>query len=213
MNVKRSLIVPGDYQHVSIVQSIHLFNILQRVDGLVGLTCDSRNPLGDSFRSLDVIGADLHDAASRVGKEQVVFAILLVDDHVERQIAVSKLGQSRTADFATAFKFLQRELHQRRALEAGQQMRLAVDREGNESLQVGRVFVAAMSTVEDLDVDALICLEKREYEFAYVGLPCSAGPSRYQDLTFAECDVGDRLIAIGCGCVARPACPPGDLAT
>ena len=44
------------------------------------------------------LGRDLHHAAAAVGQQQVVLAVLLVDDHVERPVAIAQLGDGRPLD-------------------------------------------------------------------------------------------------------------------
>ena len=121
-----------------------------------------------SFRALQVLGADLHDAASAVRHQQEVFAVLLVDDHVERLVAVAEFGDGRSLGLLARLEAADGELHEWRAGEAGEQARFAIDVQRDEGTDRGVVFGATVGGVIDLDIAADVSVIKRERDFTHV---------------------------------------------
>ena len=71
--------------------------------------------------------------AAAVGHQQIVFAILLIDDHVERTVAIAQFGDGRALDMGPAFEVGDWQLDQRGARISCEHVRLIVDAVGDES--------------------------------------------------------------------------------
>ena len=100
--------------------------------------------------------ADLHHAAAAVGHQDVVLAALLVDDHVERPVAVAQLGDGRALDVLARLQVGHRDLDQRRAGVGRQQVGLALDLVGDERPDRRLGLEPAVGAVVDLDAGALV---------------------------------------------------------
>src|SRR5207302_904500 len=83
-----------------------------------------RHRLDDTLGTVDPVGADLHDAAAAVGHQELGLAVLLIDDHIERPIAIAEFSDGLSLDLGAGFQVADGELHERRAGVGGQQMLL-----------------------------------------------------------------------------------------
>ena len=87
-----------------------------------------RHARRDRLRGRERRGRNLHDAVARVRHEQEVLAVLLVDHHVDRLVARAELGHRRAEHFFARLQRRDRELHERRAGVAGDDVWLVGDR-------------------------------------------------------------------------------------
>ena len=75
---------------------------------------------------------NLHHAAAVVRRQQEFLAALPVHDHVEHAVARAELGDRRAAHLLARLQVADRELHERRAGVAGEQVLLVVERVRHE---------------------------------------------------------------------------------
>src|SRR4030095_8556906 len=78
----------------------------------------------DLFHTFNLIGADLHDSPTAISQKEVFFATLLINDHVERPVAVSQLSNCLPHDLGAWFQRSKRKLHEWRTRVGCQEMRL-----------------------------------------------------------------------------------------
>ena len=141
------------------------FKFLDRLESLAGRATDRRI---DASILGDALGGDLHHTASAVGHQQEILAVLRVDDHVERLVAVAQFRDGRAASFFTWLEAAHRKFYERRASEARQQARFAVDVDRQERADDGVVFQTTVSTVINLDARASVRVGERERNLAHV---------------------------------------------
>src|SRR5579883_577968 len=72
-----------------LIEGIELYGVI-KAGNLLGLESGrSANPRCDRLHLVNALGGNLHAAAAAIGHQQVILAILLVDDHVERDVTIS----------------------------------------------------------------------------------------------------------------------------
>src|SRR5438309_610557 len=85
-------------QRVVLVEAVELLDAFERRDRfilLAGLVADVR---GDRVHLVDALGRDFHHAARAVGHQNVFLPVLLINDHVQRAVAVAELRNGRPLD-------------------------------------------------------------------------------------------------------------------
>ena len=73
----------------------------------------------------EIVSLQLHHAAGGVSDEDVIVAILLVRDHVQRLIACAEIGDFHALHLSAGLQRADRNLHKRRAGVCGQNVRLS----------------------------------------------------------------------------------------
>ena len=96
--IQRAALAPTHDHGVLRVQAIKLFDARPAFNSLVGQSLLLGDRRGNALRVLDVIGVNLHDAAAAVGEQEIVLALLLIDDHVEGPVAVAEFGDGLAFD-------------------------------------------------------------------------------------------------------------------
>src|SRR5436190_11310347 len=86
----------------------------------------------DAFRLLDFVRIDFHYPATAVGHEDIILPVLLINDHVQRAVAVAKFGDRLAFDLRPGLQLADGELNQRCASVSCQQRRLVSDVEWHE---------------------------------------------------------------------------------
>ena len=104
---------------------------------------------------------NLHHAAAVVRRQQEFLAALAVDDHVEHAIACAELGDRHAAHFLPWLQVADRELHERRAGVAGEQVLLSVERVGHERVDGRPRLHRPMVAVVNLDARAAVDVRER----------------------------------------------------
>ena len=140
-------------------------------------------------------GGDLHHAAAAVGQQEVVLAVLLVDDHVERAVAVAQLGDGRPLDVGARLQLGDGDLHQRRAGVGRQQVGLVADLVGHERPDRRLGLEPAVGAVVDLDRGAVEAFAERERDGDQPGGELLVGQAGDEDAAVDVGEVGDRLVA------------------
>ena len=142
---------------------------------------------------------DLHDAAAAVGHQQVILAVLLIDDHVERAVAVAQLGDRRALDVGTGLEVGNGQLDQRRAGVGRQQVRLVLDVVGDERPNRRLGLEPAVRAVVDLDGRAVEAFgAERERDRDQPRGELFVGEPREEDAAVDKGQVGDRLERAAC---------------
>src|SRR5262245_40370304 len=107
------------------------------------------------LHTANLIGADLHDSPTAVSQKKILLATLLIDDHVERTIAVSQFGNRFSHDLGAWFQGIYRKLYQRRAGVSGQQAWLVGHGERYEGAHWCAGFKSPMGAVVDFDISPI----------------------------------------------------------
>ena len=108
--------VPIKKHCVRFIQLREVLHALKVCDRLIGNTGD----IGPGWRvdsgiGFQVVGLELHHAAAAIGDQDVVVAVLLVGNHIQRLIAHAEVGDLRALHFGAGLQLAHRDLHQRRA--------------------------------------------------------------------------------------------------
>ena len=95
------------------IQPIQLDDSFQAFDGIVGLPCwlAAFHAFCDWRLRGEVIGRDLHYTTTAVRPQEVIFALLGVDEHVQWTIAITQFGNRGSLDFAARLELAQGELY------------------------------------------------------------------------------------------------------
>ena len=113
-------------------------------DGLVGQSLLVFDWRGDAPGGFDPIEIDLHHAATAVGHQNVILAVLLIDNHINRTIAVAEFGDGLAFDLRAGFQLADGEIHERRASVSSQHMLFFADLERRESPHRGARLKASV---------------------------------------------------------------------
>ena len=116
----------------------------------------------DGLSFVDVFGADFHQAAAVVSHQNIVLALLLVDNHVERTVVVAQFGDGRSFDLFPGHQLGNRDLDKRSAGVSGQDVRFAVDRIRRKRAYGGLRFQFAVRTVVNFNIGPRCNLRERK---------------------------------------------------
>jgi hypothetical protein len=150
-------------EHVRGIERREVLNVVKPADLIVGnasYICPLRG--GDCRVCLDIVGFQLHDAEAGVGDQDILMAILLVGDHVNRLVAGAQVGDLSTFHLRARLQFADRDLHQRSAGVCSEHILLAGDIVRNKGADRSLRFITAMRRVPDLERRALLGGLERE---------------------------------------------------
>ena len=125
--------------------------------------------MGDGHSLSERLRRHLHHAALVVRQQDVILAVLLVDDHVDWAVAVSELGDCRPLYLVARFQRRDRELDERRAQVAGDDRRFAVDLIRHECEHGRERLHLPVGAVVDLDARALVHRPERIRDHPHLG--------------------------------------------
>ena len=134
IEVQRAAVGARQHNRAAGVEQVQLLDALHGGDGLVAdAACFGCHRLGDRRGIGEAVGRNLHHAARGVRHQQELATVLLVDDHVDRTVAVAELGDRRADDLRARLQAGDRKLDERRAQVAGDEMRRVVDAYGTNA--------------------------------------------------------------------------------
>src|SRR5688572_11510448 len=130
--IEGTTIAPAKHNSMLSVQAIQLIDALPGFDRLITNALLVVDLIRNAFCFFDTVGIDLHDAAAAVREQQIIFAIFLVNDHIDRTISVAEFSNRLALDLRTGLEVAQRELDQGRARVSGEQMRFVANLKRHE---------------------------------------------------------------------------------
>ena len=81
-----------------IIPTVELLHARELCNGFIRDALGAAHSLGDRFERPEIFRGQLHDSAAAVAHQNVVGAAVLVDDHIERSVAIAELSNGRADD-------------------------------------------------------------------------------------------------------------------
>src|ERR1700722_17006296 len=156
LQIKRAGLAGQDHR-IGIVQLGQLLNVLE----IAQLVKRDAGHVGDGWRidrlvAFQVIGLQLQQPQGTVRNQNVVVAILLVRNHIERLVARSQVRDGHALYLGAGLQVADRDLDEWRAGVSSQYVLLAVNRIGDEGSHRRLRFILTVRRMPDLERSAFL---------------------------------------------------------